>query len=443
QNRIFRAYPGVPYVIRAAVMGGSFPYTFSLSKAPAGMTVDARTGEVSWPNPTADATPTITVVDGALTQISATWTIAVTTAGFHFVDAVNGQSAGAGGLGTRAQPWRTIADMRANAGPGGIVYFRAGTYTPAGLPTTGTTDPPETRVEFQHTSHPVIWIGYPGDARPVIDFGHTAGATSTPRFRIGSLNVYVDGIETTRSHIMAFQVTTNPNGQGATFRRCSMHDGGPGINGSNAAFIMSVRTGGHGFLGVGMTVMDNEFSGFTDMVALKSYDQDRLLVADNVIHDNARVTGLDAAIAIKGDHGRWEVRGNRIHDVLDAGIGGNMHTAQQGEIRFNYVRSSEVALAINQDGLSGPIYVSRNTLVGRVWVRNTDTADGPFTFENNVIVSSDVGTPPQSRIYHENVTDPARVVLSDNLTGAPGDGIVDANGDLTPAYADRRATHGR
>ncbi|MCE9638039.1 MAG: IPT/TIG domain-containing protein, partial [Planctomycetes bacterium] len=72
QNRIFRAYPGIPYVIRAAVMGGSFPYTFSLSNVPAGMTVDARTGEVSWPNPTADATPTITVVDGALTQVFAT-----------------------------------------------------------------------------------------------------------------------------------------------------------------------------------------------------------------------------------------------------------------------------------------------------------------------------------------------------------------------------------
>src|SRR5688572_3861262 len=63
ENRIFRAYPGMVYNIRAAVIGGAWPYTFTLSNAPAGMTIDSRTGTINWPNPQANASPTITVRD--------------------------------------------------------------------------------------------------------------------------------------------------------------------------------------------------------------------------------------------------------------------------------------------------------------------------------------------------------------------------------------------
>src|SRR5687768_828694 len=47
QNRIFRAYPGIAYNIRAVVVGGAYPFTFTLGNAPAGMTIDAATGEVN------------------------------------------------------------------------------------------------------------------------------------------------------------------------------------------------------------------------------------------------------------------------------------------------------------------------------------------------------------------------------------------------------------
>ena len=52
--RIFRAYPGIEYNIRAGVVGGQYPYTFSLSNAPAGMTVSNK-GVVSWANPASSA----------------------------------------------------------------------------------------------------------------------------------------------------------------------------------------------------------------------------------------------------------------------------------------------------------------------------------------------------------------------------------------------------
>src|SRR4029079_14725153 len=35
-NRIFRAYPGVTYNIRAAVIGGNYPYSYTLSNPPSG-----------------------------------------------------------------------------------------------------------------------------------------------------------------------------------------------------------------------------------------------------------------------------------------------------------------------------------------------------------------------------------------------------------------------
>src|SRR5688572_17024316 len=36
-NRIFWAYPGIEYNIRATVIGGKYPYRFALSNAPTGM----------------------------------------------------------------------------------------------------------------------------------------------------------------------------------------------------------------------------------------------------------------------------------------------------------------------------------------------------------------------------------------------------------------------
>ena len=45
-NRIYRAYPGLEYNIRAAVIGGDYPYSFTLSNAPAGMTINAQTGPI-------------------------------------------------------------------------------------------------------------------------------------------------------------------------------------------------------------------------------------------------------------------------------------------------------------------------------------------------------------------------------------------------------------
>lgn len=123
-HRVFRAYPGIQYEFKAQVIGGTYPYVFSLSNAPEGMTIDRKTGVIIWPNPQQDANDIqITVHDKNGTSISSTWDIDVTTNGFIFVDA-NAQD---GGNGTLNSPYNKINDFSSRNATD-IVCFREGTY---------------------------------------------------------------------------------------------------------------------------------------------------------------------------------------------------------------------------------------------------------------------------------------------------------------------------
>jgi len=429
-HRIYRAYPGLEYNIRAAVIGGDYPYTYSLSNAPAGMTINASTGTISWPNPQSSASPTITVRDSAGVQVSATWNINVTTSGFRFVDGNNGQSAPTG-TGTAANPWRTMADVYNNAGATDIVYWRAGTYSQLTLPRTGAGGDWE-RVEwYQHAS---IWLAYPGE-RPIIDFGYRAGGSErAPLIRLNDDLVYVDGFETVNSRLIGFQFTGNR--QGPTFRNLRMHAHGPGTDGSNASFIMTqINTDVPCDGGV---IQDSEFYGLTGMATtLKIYSQRKLLIEDTVHRDST------VGVELKADVNQFTVRNNRFSN-FSAGyaLGGNMHyTTTSGEMLYNLIRSSS-ALQLNNDGDTRQVWVFRNTFVGRVLVSFTDASDGPFTFSNNIIVNNDSGTPSGSHITQEEVSAPQRIVINNNLVANTSAGLVDANGNLTAANARYLGTHG-
>ena len=130
-HRIFKAYPGLEYNIRAVVIGGAYPFTFALSNAPSGMSINAD-GTITWPNPTGTTvTPTsdgyrcrryagIVIVDdhcdhrlgsNLLTRVTAT------TRQMEVARRLGGRCAKVHTSGTNAD----------------IVYFRTGTYTPAGI----------------------------------------------------------------------------------------------------------------------------------------------------------------------------------------------------------------------------------------------------------------------------------------------------------------------
>lgn len=436
RSRWSRAHPGLEYSVRPAVIGGVFPYHFSLSQAPEGMTIDAATGDVRWDRPSGTASPMLTVVDAAGSQVTASWTIQVTAEGFRFVDAVNGkatagpQCAADCGQGTRERPWRTIGDVLSAGRSGDFVYFRSGTYSLRGLPIESGGSGWD-RVTVSESRQPVVWLAEPGQT-PLIDFADGWGSSKAPLIRFRGDHVYVEGFETTNSRFIAFQYegggTTGP-----TFRKLRMHHHGPGVDGSNAAFIMTTTSAQPSDF---MVVQDSEFWAVTgSAVTIKIYAQRKMLI-ENTVHHTSPV-----GIELKDDVRQFTVRGNRFFDIAGAAIGGNMHeSTTSGEILFNNARAG-VALDVNQDGMAGPIHIRRNTLVGRVQVRNTDAADGPFVFTNNVIVSSDSG-PQGSRIAMIDVAAPGRVQLNDNLTGSPSSRLVDEVGNLAPGRSKGAGTHG-
>ncbi|MCL4874167.1 right-handed parallel beta-helix repeat-containing protein [bacterium] len=454
-NRIFRAYPGIEYNIRAGVIGGLYPYTFSLSSAPSGMTINSSTGEISWASPQtaqSGATPTITVVDSEGTSVSSSWTITVTTSGFRFIDAVNGRSVANGGTGTLSNPWRSMRDWyegndyaskTRNSYVNEFLYFRAGTYYLDAYIEDSTSTLPG-RMPVLSTYKPVVWMAYPGET-PVIDMQYVSGQPTTgPHivFYATSENVYIDGFRVKNMQYKGFEL--DPSGDYQTFRRLDMGPLGPTQTGGyNQSFILA----GTGTASDYMIIQDSFFHNLDLGAGIKIYAKNKLLIEDNVLahfKDTNTVTNIEG-IALKGDVRRTTVRGNTIYDVPQKGIGGNMHdtTTREMEILYNCVYNASItAIDINQDGMAGVIHIYRNTFSGTVQVRNTDSSDGPFYFSNNVIVNRDSGTPAGSHIYHLSVSDPSRVVRSDNLVGYPADNILGSGCNLTSGYLSYIGTHG-
>ena len=436
-HRIFKAYPGLEYNIRAVVIGGAYPFTFALSNMPSGMSINAD-GTISWPNPTGTtATPTLTVTDAEGTRVSSSWTITVATTGFKFVDASNGNDTSDG---SRAAPWRTLAKVHTSGTNADIVYFRTGTYTPAGIGRSSVGSPWE-RVEFGSTK-PSQWLAYPGET-PVIDFGYVAGVDPSALIRFqasASTPVYLDGLEGRNFRNIGLQIISGASDY-TIIRRLKLHHMILGVDGENPAGIM--WTSSYGDSTKYCAVQDSEFYSLNNGGGLKVYSQNRMVIEDNLFRDSG--SGFD----LKAHVPRFDVRGNVFRNINGSALFGNMNTSgsgepASGEWRFNNLNVPAAAFAIdvNQDGQAAEIYIYRNTIVGPAQVRNVDSADGPFRFRNNVIVNGDSGTPAGSHITQVSVSDTSRIIVTDQLTGSPSAGIVDSSGSLTTNFERYVGTHG-
>jgi hypothetical protein len=432
-SRIYHAYPGLTYNIKAAVIGGLYPYSFTLANAPAGMTVNASTGEINWPSPSANASPTLTIRDSAGNQISTTWPITVGTAGFRFIDATNGNDSGAG---TAASPWRTVARAKTASSVGDIWYFRRGTYRVQSefgpLSNPGTS---RYAADFRSGESVVMWLGYPGET-PVIDyeyFGNASAGQYFPTIAMSGGLVYVDGFELRNTQHFFF--LNYGNGQGPLYRRLSMHNQGKGWieNGSNTSFLMYEHAQPQSY---GAVIQDNTF--YDGGLGIKQYDLLNPLIADNVFYD------LSSGIEEKAGTTRFTIRGNNFYRIgylsgIEWAIGGNMNTQNgfvvSGEVCFNLARMNDLndeAYNFNWMGNAGRIDAYRNTFVGKVTAIAVDSSDGPFSLSSNVIINNDNVS---NHVGFDQVTDPSRITMTNNLSGFPSNNIVDANGNLTAAYA--------
>ncbi len=462
-HRIFWAYPGIEYNIRAAVLGGAYPFTFSLSNAPAGMTINASTGEISWPSPPpgTSVTPTISVTDAESQTRTASWTITVDATRFIFIDAVNGREFNVAnpGTGTISNPFRRIRDLmegndydskRRNLHANKIAYFRTGTYYIDGyLEDPGTVS--LGRMAVLNEFKPVAWLAYPGET-PTIDgqcFAASPQIGSRPCNRSAHIsfygngdNTFIDGFRIINMAYHAFRVEGMGNYQ--AFRRNVFSRLGPTEPGVNEGWITTISSRTTA-MGSYMTIQDNVMEDVDAGCFIKLYTTQRTLIEDNIMRTALDSTGNNTSegIAIKGGPlDRITVRHNTIYNVAQKGIGGNMHDLNSAEISFNRVynitTSTGPAVEVNQDGMANNVDIYRNTFLGRVTVRNTDTSDGPFTFSTNVIINNDPGT----HIYYESVSAPSRISLSNNLAGSSSQGIIDQNLNLTAAYSNYIGSRG-
>lgn len=468
-HRIFWAYPGIEYNIRASVLGGAYPYTFSLSNAPAGMTINLTTGEISWPRPQEGArvTPTITVRDAENSTVSTSWTITVDANRFIFIDASNGKEWDAAnpGTGTLSNPLKRIRDMwegdvyeskRRNKHVNKIAYFRQGTYYIDGtIERYGSLG--MGRMAVLDTFKPVAWLAYPGET-PTIDGqclsatpqigGRPCNKSHHISFYDTSNNTYVDGFRVINMAYYAFRV--GGTGHYQVFRRNHFNRLGPTEPGVNEGWITTISSRSNE-MGSYLTIQDNIFEDVDRGCFIKLYSTQRTLIEDNIMRSSYDSTGGSntEGIAIKGGPlDRITVRHNIVYDFVHKGIGGNMHILSSAEILFNrvynvtnfgkYDAGTASAVEVNQDGLANNVHIYRNTIVGRVSARNTDASDGPFTFSTNVIINGDSG----NHIYLENVSDPSRIVVTDNLSGTSSQNIVDQNLNLTSGYSSYVGTRG-
>jgi hypothetical protein len=289
---------------------------------------------------------------------------------------------------------------------------------------------------LDESTQPVIWLGYPGES-PVIDMG---GPSSWVCFEPTGDNIYLADIEIANCTNQCVQVHRE-NRYGAHFWRVTFDGYGPGQAGGNPAAIMYGQLYGGG--GVPNTqayydvVSNCTFqNGVTQNASgLRMYSWLRGLVADNAFASLV----ANEAMAVKSDDSETYIRGNTFTDITGSAIYGNNAQVQDQtyvEVSHNNCISvTGYCLVINQNSLLGVSYYYRNTFNGGIWLRNTDSSDGPFYLTDNVIVNSQAanGSCP-AKVNCEGVTDYTRLVLTDNLTGVSGDSITDSNGLLQGSY---------
>ncbi len=434
-NRIFRAYPGIEYNIRAAVIGGLYPYTYALNNAPTGMTIHPSTGEIIWPNPQADSGPiTLSVTDAENTTVTSSWAITVTTSGFLFVDS----SYSGTQTGSITQPYNSIENLINNTDSGNltdIVYFRAGDYQFFGP------------ADMFIANSPHAWIAYPGE---------TVNIDAGDRYLRSDRSVYFDGLYFRNFSNRGMHLWCGHHYQ--TIRRCSFTDIVSTWNyNENQGFIF-VSSGGLGYY---LVIQDNSFSNFTAAQAIGSlYNSHKMLIENNHIFDGGYPGNNPFAqgIGVKVNIDYLTIRGNEITFPASAtSMPIEIYQASDYiDLCFNLISweaSGSERRLVESHFETRHFYSYRNTYIGDIGFRylnpeNCTQNAGPFTYFNNVIINpnsnySGVWVSVNHFSFIDGQTSWAKCIADiDNLKGLPSANIVDANGNLTPSFSEYLGTHG-
>lgn len=447
---VFRAYAGITYNIKPMIVGGLYPFTFSLSGEPSGMTIDSSTGVINWPTPTAGTTDTITltVVDDESTQAQSSWQIVVGTSGYLFMDS----SYVGTETGSITQPFSTIQNMldsTTSSNITDIIYFRSGTYN---LPIYNSVDSSAHDCNFDdylgNGGKPSRWIAYPSESVTV--------DCDSNYFQGGVTPWYVDRINFIDIPDWLFHEV--PSGRNySVIRRCDI---------SGARTLYRTDNANQGIYYTADTVngfylhfSNNEVHDLTSVHAVGSlYSQQKLVVEDNVVYDISidPVVGSRPVFAMKVGLHDVSIRRNNIDSggVEVSGIGGGVNgmflSSSNIDISFNRVKVPSSAFWFNERGNVEPILDNaqlatnfiRNTVEGYVTFSYLDgslcTNAGPWTGSSNIIIN-DNNSPGRDNVnnytYRNGTNSPELCnLITNDLIGTAGDNIVDSEGLLTGAY---------
>ncbi len=440
-HRIYRAYPGIEYNIRAAVIGGMYPYKFSLSNAPNGMTINEDTGVISWPNPQTSAQSIrLTVTDAENHVATSTWSISVTKNGFIFIDASHTGTE----TGTISQPYNSIQDILNLSGrESDIVYFRSGTYSvpvfrPSYYLNIGC------NLSYSTNPNPHIWLAYPGENVTLDMDKHyfEVGRDTTP--------YYFDGLRFYDSYEYGFRSSSAMNY--TTFYRCEFDTLTTGrTSNSNQGFYFTSEAGTGNYL----VFQDCEFHDYTGVAGIGSlYCQNKMLIEGCHFYNQYQgITDICTAIAAKTSITNSTIRGNNAliseGSVLGHGVNGmfsqreGYSASENNEVCFNlFIHNNGVSHRFNNNGNQGSLYYYRNTCIGTITMVRVDAdgyTNGPFIYEKNVIINSNSGL---SYHYTCGPNPQNYVTFTNNLTGTPTSRIIDSNGNLTDSYSQYIGTRG-
>jgi chitodextrinase len=366
---IDKAYPGIEYNYRLAVRGGEYPYTFTLTTKPTGMTINERTGEIIWiPSGESQGNQvSVLIVDSNGSSLAHSFTVDSDRAAFRFV-ASNGSNANSG---TENLPWATMAYASANAGNTRYVYVKAGTYQESMI------------ININNCGR---FLAYPGDVVTIVGGGSGNESIS---IRSGEKMIFQGFTFDANDHRWLFSVDS-PYLENIIWRKNIMHNIYSNDS-ENPAFIFFWDGDARPIDGreeyKNIVIQENTFYDIENVnnhgASVTMYNVQDALFEDNIAYD---IDGR--GVSDKDDGYRNTFRGNVIHDCLAGIMLANQATQGSIEINYNLVYNCGTGVVLSsQPGYLKDVFVHHNTIIGDIAFSNI--IDGPestnLNIYNNVI----------------------------------------------------------
>jgi len=273
----------------------------------------------------------------------------------------------------------------------------------------------------------VIWLAYPGES-VTIDFAAT-GANEVELFDMDGENIWLEGFTIRRTQCLGYRFDGRDQQFGVVVRWFTGQEMINGSGSSNCSYLLwdSIPDGPsyHDTL-----QLSNFLDSASASCAIKTYSTLEPLFETSFYGESA---DNEAMLALKVLASASTVRANYFDGNAPTGIGGNMNDdplgsygVTSGEIYHNLCLGSGtgtqegcLTLGVSKIDIGPQWYVYRNTFLGKINISNLVTADGPYTFSDNVLLNSQAasGSCPAKYTCH-SVTDYTRLVdNADNVKG--------------------------